>query len=276
MKINFLPVVVLCWAFTFMAAGSVAASPLPQANHGDGIFTPTIAPVTAIDKTGHPTTVAVAEPEPRIAQFMAAGTATGDSYIIHFPQGDAGGPCVFAGTARYRIDANGTLTIQALADCGNLHRGYSYMICRLNASLRCTEAPWWYFRGRTYAITKDGVVVSGGAAVPWNDLAAAPQLIENTAASIRAMNERIKDLTSANTVHFRSISCREFHPETKSYAIHEFPLTCMVQSLCNGMPDVSAQQDGDLIDWNSPAGRYVQQKSKTSDFSNWFCWLRTQ
>jgi hypothetical protein len=33
----------------------------------DGIFTPTISPVTAIDKTGHPTTVEVSKSEPRLA-----------------------------------------------------------------------------------------------------------------------------------------------------------------------------------------------------------------
>ena len=150
------------------------------------------------------------------------------------------------------------------------------MICRLDASLRCAEAPWWYFRDRSYVITKDGVTINGSPTVPWGDASEAPQLLQNMSAKIKSLNARISQLTAANTVHGRSISCREFHPETKSYHIWEFPTTCLIQSACDGMPNLSSARDGDPIDWNGPAGTFVKQQSKAADFSNWICWIRTQ
>jgi len=243
---------------------------------GDGIFTPTITPVAAIDKTGRPTTVEVRQPEPRLAQFMVAGKPTGDSYVIKFPTGDAGGPCVYSGTARYFINSSGTLTFQILADCGKLRRGYNYMVCNLDDSLRCREAPWWYFRERRYAITKGGVTVNGSAVYPWNDAAQAPQQLQKMTDAIRSLNDRVRALTSQNVMHGVFISCREFHPESKSYMIHEIATTCAIQSMCDGMPNVEGLRDGDLLDWNSPAGNFVKKQSKTTDFSNWECWIRTQ
>ena len=210
-------------------------------SRGDGIFTPTVSPVAPIDKTGRPITVEVRQPEPRLASSMIAGNPTGDSYIIHFPQGDAGGPCIYSGTARYLIEGGGELTFQALADCGKLRRGYSYMICRLDASLRCAEAPWWYFRSRTYAVTQEGASVNGSAVVPWRDPSQAPQLLQNMSAKIKSLNARISQLTAANTVHGRSISCREFHPETKSYHIWEFPTTCLIQITYERFPTRSTR-----------------------------------
>jgi len=112
---------------------------------GDGVFTPTVTPIASIDKTGRPMTVEVRQPEPRFAQSMIAGNPTGDSYLIHFPTGDAGGPCIYSGTGRYLINSGGTLTFQILADCGKLRRGYNYMVCNLDPNLRCNEAPWWTF-----------------------------------------------------------------------------------------------------------------------------------
>jgi hypothetical protein len=150
------------------------------------------------------------------------------------------------------------------------------MICNLDATLRCKEAPWWYFRDRTYIITKEGVAINGSAPVPWQDTTQAPQLLQQMSEKIRAMNERISRLTAPNTVRGRSISCREFHPETKSYHIWEFPTTCLIQSACDGMPNLASTRDGDPIDWNSFAGTFVKQQSKASDFSNWICWIRTQ
>jgi hypothetical protein len=254
---------------------SVAAQSSP-ASHPDGIFTPTISPVTSIDKTGHPTTVEVSKSEPRLAQSMIVRTPSGDSYVIHFPQGDAGGPCIYSGTARYLINGGGTLTYQILADCDKLRRGYSYMICNLDASLRCKEAPWWYFRDRTYIITKEGIAVNGSAVVPWQDATEAPQLLQQMSEKIKALNERYRQLTASNTVSGRSISCREYHPETKSYHIWEFPTTCLIKSACDGMPNLDSMRDGDPIDWNSSAGTFVKQQSKATDFSNWVCWIRTQ
>jgi hypothetical protein len=242
----------------------------------DGIFTPTVSPVAPIDKTGRPMTIEARQPEPRLAQFMIAGNPTGDSYIIHFPQGDAGGPCIYTGTSRYLIEGGGELTFQVLADCGKLRRGYGYMICRLDASLRCTEAPWWYFRDRTYTITKEGVAVTGSTVIPWQDASEAPQLLQKTSEKIKALNDRMSQLTSTNVVHGRAISCREFHPEAKSYRVYEFSTTCFINSVCDGMPNLDSMRDGDLVDLNSSTGIYVKKQSKASDFSNWVCWVRTQ
>ncbi len=254
---------------------SIAAQNSPP-SRPDGIFTPTISIVTSIDKTGRPMTAESRQLEPRLTQYIAAGNPTGDSYVIRFPQGDAGGPCIYSGTARYLIEGGGELTFQVLADCGKLRRGYNYMICRLDPSFRCTEAPWWNFRDRTYAITKEGVSVNGSAPVPWQGATEAPQLLQQMSQKIKALNERVAQLTSTNLVHGRAISCREFHPETKSYHVWEFPTTCLIKSACDGMPNLDSMRDGDPIDWNSPAGTFVKKQSKATDFSNWLCWIRTQ
>ena len=214
--------------------------------------------------------------EPRLTQSIVAGNPTGDSYLIHFPQGDAGGPCIYSGSARYLIEGGGELTFQILADCGKLRRGYNYMICRLDPNFRCTEAPWWYFRDRTYAISNLGVAVNGSAPVPWQNPAEAPQLLQQMSQKIKALNEPYSQLTASNTVHGRSISCREYHPETKSYHVWEFPTYCLIKTACEGMPNLDAMHDGDPIDWNSPAGAFVKKQSKATDFSDWICWIRTQ
>ena len=252
------------------------ASQTSQPSRPDGIFTPTIAIVSAIDKTGRPMTVESRQLEPRLMQTIVAGNPTGDSYVIHFPQADAGGPCIYSGNARYLIESNGTLTFQILADCGKLRRGYNYMVCRLDPSLRCNEVPWWYFRDRTYVITKEGIAINGSAIIAWQDPSEASQLLQKTAEKIKAMNERISQLTTSNVVHGRSISCREFHPETKSYHIWEFPTTCLIKNACAGMPNLDSARDGDPLDWNSSAGSFVKQQAKVSDVSNWLCWIRTQ
>jgi len=214
--------------------------------------------------------------EPRLMRSIVAGDPAGDSYIIHFPQGDAGGSCIYRGTARYLIEGGGELTFQILADCGKLRRGYNFMICRLDPSFRCTEAPWWNFRDRTYIITKEGVAVNGSAPVPWQNPGEAPQLLQQMSEKIKALNQRISQLTSTNVVHGRAISCREFHPETKSYHVWEFSTTCLIKSACDGMPNLDSFRDGDPLDWNSTAGTFIKQQSKVSDFSNWLCWVRTQ
>jgi hypothetical protein len=264
------------WLVALIGAPMPMASPDSQPAPGDGIFTPTITPAAFIDKTGRPMTVEVRQPEPRLASSMIAGNPTGDSYVIEFPTGDAGGACIDSGRGRYLIDANGTLTFQVLADCGKLRRGYNYMVCKLDASLRCKEAPWWYFRDRTYVITNAGVAVNGSMAYPWQDESHGPQQLQAMSEKIKEMNDRFKQLTGDHVMHTRLISCRDYHPETKSYAIHEFATSCVIKSLCNGIPNVDSLRDGDPIDWNTPAGSYVKQQSKTSDLSNWVCWMRSQ
>jgi hypothetical protein len=266
----------LLWLAAFMDVRFATASTDAPPRQGDGIFTPKIAPVAPIDKTGRPKTVEVRRSEPSFTQSMIAGSPTGDSYVIDFPTGDAGGPCIYSGTGRYLIDSNGTLTFQILADCGKLRRGYSYLICRLDASLRCSESPWWYFRERTYVITNEGVTVNGSTVYPWQDTSEAPQQLQKMSDQIKAMNARFKAVSSSNTMHGRTISCRDFHPETKSYEIYDFPLFCLVRSVCSGMPNVDSVRDGDPLDWSSPAGNYVREKGKLSDVSHWECWLRTQ
>ena len=253
---------------TFIGVPRTTAAQASPPSRPDGIFTPTISIVTSIDKTGRPMTVESRQLEPRLTKSIVAGNPTGDNYIIHFPQGDAGGPCIYSGNARYLIEGGGTLTFQILADCGKLRRGYSYMICKLDANLRCSEAPWWYFRDRTYIITKQGVTVNGSTIVPWQDASEAPQLLQKMSEKIKALNERVSQLTASNVVHGRAIFCREFHPETKSYHIWEFPTTCLIQSACDGMPNLDSMRDGDPLDLHSSAGSFVKQQSKVSDFSN--------
>lgn len=250
------------------------ASAQSRPKPGDGIFTPVISPVAAIDKTGRPITVEVPQPEPGFAASAAAGKPTGDDYVINFSTSSAGGPCIYSGTGRYLIESTGTLTFQVLADCGKLRRAYAYMICRLTEDLRCSEGPWWYFKDRKFAVTNQGVVIDGSKVVPWRDSSAALQELQTMAARIKSMNDRFRG--DPHVVHSRLISCRDFHPATKSYDIHEIPTTCAIQSLCSSIPNVDSLRDGDLIDWNSQVGSYVKQQKKISDVSSWVCWLRTQ
>jgi len=241
---------------------------------GDGIFTPVISPVATIDKTGRPITIEATQPEPSFSDIMVAGKPTGDSYTISFPTGSAGGACVYTGTGRYLIESNGTLTFQMLAGCRKLKQGYSYMICRLNEKLLCSEAPWWFFKGRTFAATDQGVVINGSLVHPWRDSSEAPQQLRAMVGKIAAMNDRFRN--DSRVVHSRLISCRNFHPATRSYEIHEIPTTCVIQSLCSGIPSTDSLQDGEVIDWNSSVGNYVKQQNKISDVSTWSCWVRTQ
>lgn len=265
---------VLLWMI--VPVGAPSAITRAQARAGDGIFAPIISPVAAIDKTNRPMTVEVERPEPNFADAMVAGKATGDSYVIHFSTGDAGGACLYTGMGRYFIESTGTLTFQIMAQCGNLRSGYSYLICMLNEELRCREAPWWYFRGRSYSITNQGVMVNGSTVYPWKDPAEAPGKIQAMAASVKQMHERFANANDPHVLHSRFISCRDFQPETKSYSIHEIATDCAVKSMCNGIPSVDSLRDGDPIDWNTPVGTFIQRQKKISDVSNWVCWMRTQ
>ncbi len=255
-----------------LSASSVSAQSAPS--RGDGIFTPVISPVAPTDKTGRPITIEATQPEPSFSDIMVAGKPTGDSYTISFPSGSAGGACVYTGTGRYLIESSGTLTFQMLADCGKLERGYSYMICRLNEKLLCSEAPWWFFKGRTFAATDQGVVINDSLVHPWRDSSEAPQQLQAMVAKITATNNRFRN--DSHVVHSRLISCRNFYPATRSYEIHEIPTTCVIKSLCSGIPSTGSLREGEVIDWNSPVGNYVKQQNKISDVSTWSCWIRTQ
>lgn len=258
----------------FLQSSPTTVSAQTRPKPGDGIFTPVISPVAAIDKTGRPITAEFPQPEPSFAASMAAGKPTGDDYVINFSNSSAGGPCVYTGTGRYLIESTGTLTFQILADCGKLRRAYGYMVCRLREDLRCSEGPWWYFKDRRFAATNQGVVINGSTVIPWKDASLAPQELQTMAAKIKSQNDRFRG--DPHVVHSRLISCRNYHPSTKSYDIHELPTTCAVQSLCNGIPNVDSLRDGDVIDWNTPVGNYTKQQNKISDVSTWVCWLRTQ
>jgi hypothetical protein len=271
---NAFQIAALLCMLAFIAAPLAMASQDSHPTRGDGIFTPTIAPVASIDKTGRPMTVEVTQPEPSFSDVMVAGKPTGDSYVINFPTGSAGGACIYTGTGRYLIESTGTLTFQILAECGNLKRGYSYMICRLDQDLRCSEAPWWYFKDRTFAVTNQGVVINGSTVYPWKDASQAAQQLQAVAARIKSTTDRSRN--DPRVVHSRRISCRTFHPSTRSYEIYELAATCTVKGLCNGIPSLDSLRDGDPIDWNSPVGSYVKQQNKISDLSNSVCWIRTQ
>jgi len=264
---------ILCVAlWVRLSAATASAQSRPAL--GDGIFTPIIAPVATIDKTGRPITVEVTQPEPRFSASMVAGNPTGDSYVISFSTASAGGPCTYTGTGRYLIESTGSLTFQILAECGKLRRAYSYMICMLDENLRCSEAPWWYFKDRAYAITNKGIVVNDSTVVPWKDGAEAREELQAAVTRIKALRDRFRN--DPHVVHSRVISCRNFHPAARSYEIHELPTTCLIKSLCDGIPSVDSLRDGDPIDWNSPVGSYVKQHNKIVDFSTWTCWIRTQ
>jgi hypothetical protein len=259
-------------ATTAMQVSAAMGLPQQRSPRGDGIFTPIISAV-AIDKTGRPITVEVRQPERRFSDMMVAGKPTGDSYVINFSTGAVGGPCVYTGTARYFIESTGVLTFQTLAECGKLKRGYSYMVCMLDEDLRCSEAPWWYFKDQTYSITNQGVTISGSTMIPWKDTSEAPQELQTMAARIKSMRNRFRN--DPHVLHSRFISCRNFHPATQSYDIYELSTMCTTKS-CDGIPSVDSLRDGDPIDWNSPVGSYVKQHRTISDASTWTCWIRTQ
>lgn len=202
---------------------------------------------------------------------MMAGKPTGDTFIIKFPSGDFGGPCINTGRARYLIDGSGVLTFEILADCGNLRRGYDYSICRLGDNLRCAEAPLWYFTGRTYTIKNEGLLVNGSALHHWKDPGEAPQLLQSMAARIKMNRDRVLSI-SGTTLHGRRIACRSFDPLKRMTMLHMFETTCLVKSVCSGMPNLDATSDGDLIDMNSSAGSFVKRQSNNADVSSWICW----
>jgi hypothetical protein len=256
----------------WVEGGAVRSLPNP----GDGIFTPRLSTVAAIDKTDRPFTVDVMQPEPRFAELMVAGKPTGSSYIIKFPTGDVGGDCTYDGKGRYFIESTGTLTFQIITECGKLKRGYNFMVCMLNEELRCREVPWWYFRERTYAITNQGLVVNGSTVYPWKEGDQAQAKLEKVSSKLKAMKARFMNPNDPHVVHSRFITCRFYHPETKSYELHELTTACVIKSICNAVPSVDALRDGDPIDWNSPVGGYVIAKNKIADVSKWACWARSQ
>jgi hypothetical protein len=240
---------------------------------GDGTFKPRITQVASTDKRGYPITVEVMQPEPQFSALMVAGKPTGDTFVIKFPTGDFGGPCINTGRARYLIDSAGVLTFEILADCGNLRRGYGYSICRLGENLRCAEAPSWYFTGRTYIVKNEGLLVTGATLHRWTDPGEAPQLLKSTVERIKMNRERI--LSISGSVHGKRIACRNFDPVRKITSGHIFETTCLVKSVCSGMPNLDSTSEGDPIDMNSSIGSFIKRQSNNADVSSWICWLET-
>jgi len=253
--------------FTRFGATQGFAQSLPTP--GDGTYKPRITQVAPIDKRGYPITADVTQPEPQFSSLMIAGRPTGDTFTIKFPSGDFGGPCVNSGKARYLIDSNGTLTFEILADCGNLRRGYDYSICRLSESLHCAEAPSWYFTGRTYTTRNDGLLVNGTALYAWKDPADAPQLLQAMTTRIKTNKER----ASRDATHARRISCRSFDAVKRLTTLHVIETSCLVKSVCSGMPNLEGMGEGDLIDMNSPTGSFVKRQTNDPGVSNWICWV---
>jgi hypothetical protein len=56
--------------------------------------------------------------------------------------------------------------------------------------------------------------------------------------------------------------------------LHSFETTCLVKSVCSGMPSLDGIPDGDVINMNS-AGRFVKRQSNDSDVSKWIYWAET-
>jgi hypothetical protein len=260
---------VLCFALLIEFSPTITyAQSFPTP--GDGTFKPRITQVAPIDKRGYPITAEVSQPEPQFSSLMVPGMPTGDTFTIKFPTGDFGGPCINTGKARYLVDSTGTLIFEILADCGNLRRGYDYPICRLAETLHCAEAPSWYFTGRTYTIKTDGLLVNGTALHAWKDPAEAPQLLQAMTTRIKTSKERfgIQGATRA-----KRISCRSFDSVKRLTTLHVIETTCLVKSVCSGMPNLEDMGEGDLIDMNSTAGSFVKRQTNDPGVSKWICWV---
>ena len=260
------------WGDLTVVIDATQSGPHKVANPGDGIFIPRTAQIARADKTGRPFTGLGPMQEPAFSQIAVPNKATGDRFVIKFPQGEHGGSCLFDGTARYFVDAGGELLYQLHARCGDLERGYEFMVCALDEGLRCSEAPWWNFRGRTYTVTAQGVIVNA-TLYAWDDSAQAAGKLQTIASRLQANRERRAQ--AANVLHRRVISCRAYHPQEKRYSVSEIVTGCLVGS-CSGGPDLGSLRDGEVIRFTSSLGEYIQQKDRIASPSDWDCWLRTQ
>lgn len=245
-------------------------------NPGDGIFVPRTTPI-GVDKSDRLYTSTGPIEESAFTGIVAANKSTGDSYIIKFPTVQRGGSCVFDGNSRYLLETDGSLTFQITAQCGDLRRGYDFRVCRLNEKLRCAEPPWWNFRGESYLVSPQGVTVNK-TLYPWDDAAHASEKLQKISINMQHMKNIMASSNSANVLHRRFISCRNYEPQLRKYSIVEIMTGCLISSLCSGdqTPDLSGIQDGEAIGWDSPAGAYVKRKENIADTSTWVCWVRTQ
>jgi hypothetical protein len=244
------------------------APPVPVP--GDGVFHAFVEPIVPGDDNVALVTVEETRAEPQFAPLMVPGTPIDDRLDGHAPTREDGGPCINTGRARYILNKQDHLLFEILADCGGVMRGYGYVICRINGDLRCAEAADWYFTGRTYQLTGAGLKV-GTALHSWKDPTETP-------ARLQAMAARIDESTNRSLQRHASrgrwINCYTLDPPNSKNTF-----ACSLQQnleMCRDYPNLDDIRDGDTIDMNSPAGRWVTKHSRDSDSPKWACWVETQ
>lgn len=249
----------------------------PGSAQGDEIFQPRNVPAGKIpagkaDRTGRLTSVDIDRPEPRLAGAMRPGADAGSRYEIRFPNVTRGGQCLFTGKGRYVV-AHLELYFHVLADCGDLRNAFQFHVCRLDPSLHCEEAPWWYFRGHKYAVAADGVTVDA-TKYAWVNPELAQDKLQQQLEQRAAQQARLAAL-HGEVLHGRWINCRAYHPERRAYDVHVIATRCVFESLCSGMPDLKGIGDGEELDLRGPIGDFVRRQPNVGDTSNWSCWIRT-
>jgi hypothetical protein len=240
---------------------------------GDGVVTPDrveqVLPLPDEEYVDF-VTVESTQAEPQFAVLMVPGTPMDDSFLRRSPTEDVGPPCINTGKARYLVNKFNRLSFEILANCGKLTRGYSYVICRLSGDLRCAEAPYWYFTGRTYLLTNEGLKVDGTAPHPWKDPIETQIRLQAMAARI---NQNKNRSSQPHASHDRWLYCRMLDPPNLTNVF-----SCSGREnleMCKDLPSLDGIRDGDVIDMNSPIGRWVTQHSKDSDTSQSACWIET-
>lgn len=226
---------------------------------GDGIIHPFVRQIVPNDDYVAFFTVYETQAEPQFAALMVPGTPIDERIHWRPPAGDVGGPCINTGKARYLINEYDVLLFEILADCGNLARGYGYVICHLNGERRCAEAPDWYFTGRVYQLTNEGLQVDRVALHAWQDPIETQRRLQAMAARITAYYDRA---SKRHAPRGRSISCHILDPPSGNTAFMD-------------APNLDGIRDGDEIDMNSSVGNWIKQKSKDPDASEWACWAET-
>jgi hypothetical protein len=234
---------------------------------GDGIVHPFVAHIVPDDDYVAFVTVEETQLEPQFAALMVPGTPVNDSFAKHTATDDAGRACMNTGKARYLINTNNVMLFEILADCGNLARGYRFVICSLAGDLRCLEPPDWYFAGRSYLLTSEGVKVDH-ALHAWQDPIETPKRLQAVAARITAYNDRS---SKRHPSRGRWTHCHTLDPPnlTRSFPCPDRDNSAM----CKDFPNVDGIRAGDVIDMNSPVGNWIKQQSKDPDASEWVCWI---
>ena len=244
------------------------APPVPTP--GDGVLHAFVEPILPGDENVAFVTVEETNAEPQFAPLMVRGNPIDERFNGYLPTSDDGRPCINTGKARYIINKHDVLLFEIRADCGSTMRGYGYVICRINGERRCSEAPDWYFAGRSYELANEGIQVNGAATHSWNDPIETPNRLQAMAARINQNNDHP---SPRHASHDRSLLCRTLDPPNLT---NSFPCSGREDlDRCKGFPSLDDIRDGDVIDMNSPVGRWVTQYSKDSDSPHWACWVET-